>query len=227
MEGDDIAHVLFRITDTGVGIPDEKRILLFRPFSQLDDASSRLYGGTGLGLAITGQLVTMMKGRIDIESEPRVRTAFTIHLPLPIDPSSKGKLQPVRVTPVDRGRMAALHVLIAEDNDVNLKIAELLLRRLGVTRIETARNGRETVDRALANSFDLILMDCQMPDLDGYEATRHLRESGCRTTIIALTASAMESDREACLAAGMDDFLAKPVLVEDLSARLSKWFPPA
>ncbi len=227
MEGDDIAHVLFRITDTGVGIPDEKRILLFRPFSQLDDASSRLYGGTGLGLAITGQLVTMMKGRIDIESEPRVRTAFTIHLPLPVDPSSKGKLQPVRVTPVDRGRMAALRVLIAEDNDVNLKIAELLLRRLGVTRIETARNGRETVDRALANSFDLILMDCQMPDLDGYEATRHLRESGCRTTIIALTASAMESDREACLAAGMDDFLAKPVLVEDLSARLSKWFPPA
>jgi signal transduction histidine kinase len=222
------ARLRFECTDTGPGILAGDRARIFRPFEQGDGSSTRRSSGTGLGLTISRQLIELMGGALDVTSEPGRGATFWFEVEL--EPASAA---PLTTAPTDeatldlfRAEMAGRRVLLVEDNAVNRMIAERFLQKLGLVSA-TAVHGAEALALFEVERFDVILMDCQMPVMDGYEATRHLRESGCRTTIIALTASAMESDREACLAAGMDDFLAKPVLVEDLSARLSKWFPPA
>jgi len=205
------------VADTGIGIPAESFPRLFQSFSQVDGSTTRRYEGTGLGLAISRQLVELMRGRIGAESEPGRGSTFWFELPL-----ARGRA-PAR----EEGAAAAvvasgrpLRVLVVEDNGVNQKVLLMLLRRLGHSA-EAAAGGREALESLAAIRYDLVLMDCQMPDMDGYETTRELRRrelsGGPRTPVVALTANVLPDDRRRCFEAGMDDFLAKPVRIEDLA----------
>jgi two-component system CheB/CheR fusion protein len=196
-------QLLFSVRDTGIGIPYEKQEEIFVAFRQADSSTTRKYGGTGLGLAISRRLVHLMGGQIWVESEPGQGCTFffTAHFGVP----AERETEPVS---------AALDVLLVEDNPINKRIAEALLTKAG-HRVTSATNGRDAVDYARRRAYDVILMDVQMPEMDGLEATRAIRaaEAGMerRTRIVAMTAFDQEGDRERCLAAGMDAFLAKPI----------------
>jgi PAS domain S-box-containing protein len=211
------ATLRFSVSDSGIGIPQDKIATIFRPFEQADGSTTRRFGGTGLGLTISATLVRLMGGRIWVESTPGVGSTFYFTATFPIAPVSAGRAE-------DRGRgdaaraavspVVAARVLVAEDNVVNQRIAQTLLTKRGhaVTVVNT---GREAVDAVERESFDVVLMDVQMPDMDGFEATAAIRarerEDGTRVRIVAMTAHAMHGDRERCLAAGMDDYLSKPI----------------
>jgi signal transduction histidine kinase/DNA-binding NarL/FixJ family response regulator len=204
--------VLFEVIDTGVGIPKDAAAQLFDPFVQADPSTTRRYGGTGLGLAISRQLVTLMNGKIGAEPRPEGGSRFWFTLPLV---PALGRLHPAetrRVMPSTRKASDGRPVLVVEDNAVNRKVAVGMLEQLGYTA-EVAEDGVEAVEKFTSGAFAAILMDCQMPRMDGYDATVALRalEPGRHTPIIAMTASAMASDRERCLAVGMDDYLSKPI----------------
>ena len=221
--------VRFEVRDTGIGIPPEARGRLFRSFSQADASTTRRYGGTGLGLAICKHLVERMGGEIGFESEPGRGTTFcfTVRLeevqapeagPLPAEVPGPAPSGP------PRGR-----VLVVEDNAVNQMVARALLARQGCLA-DVAGSGREAVEATSRVRYDLVLMDCRMPDLDGFEATRLIRRregAGRRTPIVALTASVSAADRDECLAAGMDDYLGKPIRVAELQATLLRFLPRA
>lgn len=209
--------VRIEVRDSGIGVAAEDRARLFAPFTQADSATTRKYGGSGLGLAICKQLVEQMGGAIGVSSEPGDGSTFwfTVHLDrLPADVG--GALTP---TPADGpgGR-----VLIVEDNDVN---AEVLAEVLAQARYQWNRvaTGRAAVEAATSAAYDAVLMDCQLPGLDGFEATRRIRERGlARLPIIAVTASATKTDRARCLAAGMDDYVSKPLRPTDLLRLLAQ-----
>ncbi len=202
--------VRFEVADTGIGMTPEQVGRLFQAFSQADASMSRRFGGTGLGLYISQRLVELMGGHIGVTSEAGFGSSFGFTLPLvaaPVAPRTASRETPETLA----GR-----VLLVEDNPVNQRLALMVLKRFGL-EVERAEDGLAALGR-LEEGFDLVLMDCQMPVLDGYEATRRwrLREKGRRTPIIAMTANAMEGDRERCLACGMDGFVAKPFRAEDL-----------
>ena len=219
-------HVRFVVTDTGPGIAPEVQARLFQPFSQADTSTTRRYGGTGLGLAICKRLVDLMGGVIGVDSAPGRGSAFWFAIPLPAQPApsvAAGACERAPGTAIAAQRGS--HVLVAEDNPVNRKVALLLLEKLGC-RVDAVGNGTDAVEAAQRVPFDLILMDCQMPELDGYGATARIRalEGAHRhVPIVAMTANALAGDRERCLAAGMDDYIAKPVREVDLAALLSRW----
>jgi PAS domain S-box-containing protein len=206
--------VLFDVLDTGIGIPEDAGTFLFDPFVQADVSTTRRFGGTGLGLAICRQLVTLMDGEIGAEPRRGGGSRFWFQLPLvaaspvakPVAERGAPKLKPVG--PAKQGG----HVLVVEDNAVNRKVAVGMLEQLGYTT-EIAEDGAIAIDMFRPGAFDAILMDCQMPRMDGYDATIAIRalEPGGHTPIVAMTASAMASDRERCLAVGMDDYLSKPI----------------
>jgi signal transduction histidine kinase/CheY-like chemotaxis protein len=203
------------VSDTGIGIPADKLALLFRKFSQVDASMSRRYGGTGLGLAIARDLATLMGGGIRVESCEGEGSKFTVSLPLPAtSPPAVGPEEPVFE------RLTGLRVLLVEDNSVNRIVVERLLQKLGC-ETQIAANGREAIE--MAASADVILMDCQMPEMDGLEATRRIRTSGLQTPIIALTAHALSEEERNCREAGMDDFLTKPLDLAALDAALRRW----
>lgn len=222
--------VRLAVRDTGVGIPEEKQARLFEAFTQADSSTTRKYGGTGLGLAICKRLAELMGGQIGIQSKVGEGSTFFVDLPLPVilqeaAPDSGGSSQEYEQQ--DTQILAGARILLVEDNEVNRKVAIRLLEKLGV-QVEVAVNGREAVEKAAAQAYDLILMDCQMPEMDGYEATRHIRRQEAqrgsgRTPIVALTAHALSGDREKCLAVGMDDYLSKPLKPAELIATLIKW----
>jgi signal transduction histidine kinase/ActR/RegA family two-component response regulator len=238
MDGGTPLRLRFRITDTGVGIPDEAIPKLFRPFVQADASTTRKFGGTGLGLAICRQIVELLGGEIGVES--RVETGstfwFTVGVELPAeealarrkDLATKAKGQ-IPVDQVAAGR----RVLVVEDNAVNQKVAAALLHRMGA-RVDVAANGREAVEACEKVGYDLVFMDCQMPVMDGYQATAAIRDQEAsrggpaRLPIIALTAHAMPGDSQRCLGAGMDDYITKPVSPGEMVAMLQKWLgsPP-
>ena len=212
----------FRVSDTGIGIPKGKLGDLFKPFSQVDTSSTRQYGGTGLGLAISKNLVQLMGGEITVESEVGRGSAFTFTLP------ATAAIEPAAT--LDGAADSApsgLRVLIVEDIEVNQTLTRKMLAELGHDA-DVAFNGEECLRCVEARDYDLILMDLHMPVMDGYAATREIRrleqESGSvrRTPICALTANLMARDREACCAAGMDDFLGKPLRLEDLRAAIAR-----
>jgi signal transduction histidine kinase/CheY-like chemotaxis protein/ligand-binding sensor domain-containing protein len=218
----------FTITDTGIGVPADKQKLIFAPFEQADRSTTRKYGGTGLGLAISARLVQLMQGTIRIESpwgDPATGTIvtgtafhFTVHV-------GAGR-EPVRHAEAPRaGAARRLQVLVAEDNPVNLLLVTRLLEKLGHT-VVTASNGREALDRLGSTTPDVILMDVQMPEMDGFEATAAIRAAeavtGRRVPIVALTAHALQGYREQCLQAGMDDYLTKPIKIDDLARALAR-----
>jgi PAS domain S-box-containing protein len=208
------------VQDTGIGIPDDKQASLFEAFTQADTSTTRKYGGTGLGLAISKKLAEMMGGRIGVESEVGVGSLFYVDLPLPAaQPPQVAPSEPTTKLPE---AFPDKRVLLVEDNEVNRKVATRLLAKLQL-QVDIAVNGREAVQKATETAYDLILMDCQMPEMDGYEATRTLRQQGVQTPIIALTANALEGDREKCLACGMNDYLSKPIQADKLRETLAKW----
>ena len=224
---DPACRLHFTVVDTGIGIAPEKQGLLFSSFSQVDPSPTRRHGGTGLGLAISRQLVELMGGTIGLESAEGRGSRFWFAVPF----------QPV-AAPAPTHRVPEPHladpetpltgrVLLVEDHPVNRHFAFLLLKRLGV-EVETANDGIEALDRLERSDFDAILMDVQMPRMDGFEATRCIRQqeaiSGDRhVPIIAMTAHAMAGDRERCLEAGMDGYLSKPIHCEALRSTLHRW----
>ncbi|MDX1982634.1 MAG: ATP-binding protein [Bryobacteraceae bacterium] len=209
------------VIDTGIGISPEAGKRLFQPFTQADSATTREYGGTGLGLAISKKLVHMMHGMIGFESQPGNGSSFWVSIPFApgSPPAAVVRNLPVAAG-VNKGR-----ILLVEDNDVNRIVAMRLLEKMGY-QTHAVLNGRQACEAVRQDRFDLILMDLQMPEMDGFEATRHIRGGGgdsSRTPVIALTASAMEGDRERCLSKGMDDYLAKPLDPAVLSQMVDKW----
>ncbi len=237
------ARVRVAVVDSGIGMSLAAQSRIFERFSQADGSTTRKYGGSGLGLAITRHLVTLMGGAIAVESAPGKGSKFTITLTLPLarDASTIAGLLEMGDVPVRSSRMAALQIeaatrlgplegciLIVEDNPVNQGVAKAMLNRLNL-KWQIANNGQEAVACVREFDFDLVLMDCQMPVMDGFEATAAIRAlhggQGVQLPIIAMTANTMASDRQKCLDAGMDDFLAKPYTFADLQAHLARWLP--
>ncbi len=213
----------FWVRDTGIGIPPERKDRLFQPFTQLDASTTRKYGGTGLGLAICRQLVEAMGGRIWAESEPGVGTTFHFTILTraagPEDLPRTGSLLPLPALP---DSLPPLRILVAEDNAINQKVALYMLSRLGY-RADVVGNGLEVLRALRRQPYDVVLMDEQMPEMDGVSATAAIRaewKPERRPRVVAMTASALEGDRERLLAAGMDDYVSKPVLIEELAAAL-------
>jgi signal transduction histidine kinase/ActR/RegA family two-component response regulator len=215
----------FAVADTGIGIPAEQTEAIFESFVQVDGGNRRRRGGAGLGLSIAKRLVTMMGGRIWLESEPQSGSNF--QFTARFAPASA----PARVQTLSRQAPSTgpLRILVAEDNAVNQRLAQRLLEKDG-HRVSLVINGRIAVEAVERTSFDLILMDVQMPEMDGLEATALIRQFERalrrRTPIVALTAGAMQSDREDCLAAGMDAYLTKPLRPEELRATITRLVAP-
>jgi PAS domain S-box-containing protein len=219
------------IDDTGIGILEDGRALLFRKFSQTDSSMSRRFGGSGLGLAISRELVELMGGTIGFESRPGQGSTFFFDVPLEKATEetlrhSSGKVRAAANARAGASDTPLPRVLVAEDNPINRRIAVKILTNLGFSA-EIAENGAKAVEMHRDAPYDAILMDCQMPEMDGYQATALIRAderiSGTRVPILATTAHAMVGDRQVCLDAGMDDYLAKPIRVPLLSEMLSAW----
>jgi len=220
-----VVRIRLEVNDTGIGIEERSQRKLFNSFTQADGSTTRKYGGTGLGLAIVRQLVTMMRGRLGVESEVGKGSCFWAEIAFEVpDIVAESTQQPVTQIP----QVLVGHVLLVEDNPVNQIIATKMLEKNGLS-FEVANNGEEAVNRLKAeHDFDLVLMDCQMPIMDGYAATQALREFEVESSkghlpVIAMTANAMEGDREKCLDAGMDDYVSKPVNQQALKETLAKW----
>lgn len=215
--------LLVKVQDTGIGISEDGRKNLFQLFSQVDTSTTKIYGGTGLGLSIAKRLVMLMDGDIGMESKQDVGSEFwftawiekssrTVPIPDSTDDAATVVVEGIK----------KLYILLAEDNEINQKIIQYSLENAGL-EVDIAQNGQEAIDMYHKNKYDLVLMDVQMPILDGYEATHHIRDiedkvlnGEVRIPIVALTANAMKGDREKCLDAGMDEYLSKPFTPQDL-----------
>ena len=218
----DLVWFTCTVRDSGIGISAERLELMFDAFQQADSSISRRYGGTGLGLPIARTLAERMGGTLRAQSEEGRGSVFTLEIPLALDPHSVPA-----ITANAEGKASAgngRHVLLVEDNPVNRTVVEAMLRSLGF-EVNLATDGAEAIRSAESLIFTAILMDCRLPLIDGYEATRQIRQlPGCADLpIIALTANALQGDREACLAAGMNDYLAKPFKRTDLQQILQRW----
>lgn len=218
---DDKASLHFRITDTGIGMAEMTQQKLFKVFSQGDSSTTRKFGGSGLGLAISQKLVHEMGGHITVTSRVGQGSTFQFDVCLKIaDQPTPFAISP----PASDQKMLTGNILVAEDDIVNQKVIQLMLKRIGLQHTVVS-NGEEALAAIQTQSWDAVLMDCQMPIMDGYAATRAIRShpGNAALPIIALTANAMPTDRQACLDAGMDDFLTKPIRQSTLHDCLSKW----
>ncbi len=224
----------FRIIDTGIGIPADQRKKLFHPFTQADSSTTRRYGGTGLGLTISHKLVNLMGGEIGVTSSEGLGSEFWFTLSpgtvtqgkLLVDELAQNTVKPEKsVIQIDDA--ATIRVLLVEDNLVNRKVAMGMLKKQGLD-VQSVEDGRQAVDILSEQEFDLVLMDCMMPNMDGYEATEIIRSENSPVLqpaipVIAMTANAMQGDREKCLAAGMNDYIAKPIKKDLLIQTMNRW----
>lgn len=214
-------HLHVRVSDTGIGMTQEQQDKLFQEFTQADASTARRYGGTGLGLAICAGLVERMQGEIEVSSEINVGTqiSFTVKAPRTNEPVA------IKTTQTAPPTLADKHVLVVEDNAVNQLVLATMLKPTGCT-VHTANDGLEALAVLEKRPVDLIFMDCQMPNMDGYECTQQIRKAPHTygsATIIAITANAFEEDRHRCLEAGMDDFISKPIQASSLYAALNQF----
>ncbi len=223
----------FQIKDTGIGIPKEDQESLFLPFVQADGSTTRKYGGTGLGLSISKKLVQLMDGNIGVKSKEGEGSTFFFSAKFENSQKadkSRAVTQPeyndVDLTLSDKQKQK-IQILIVDDNPVNQAVAKMMLKKLGFS-CDVATNGLKAIEMIEANSFHIILMDCQMPQMDGFEATGNIRnaragEKNKTLPIIAMTAQAMKGSKEQCLSAGMDDYLSKPIKPDTLNQMIEKW----
>ena len=224
-ESKDGVALTFEVSDTGIGIPGEHLNRIFQPFSQVDGSASRKYGGSGLGLAISAELARLMDGHIAVESELGRGSTFRLTATM----RNPAAHLPGVSAGADSGSEAAQTestILVVEDNPVNQKLTQTQLSVLGFT-VDVANDGREALDALARRDYRIVLMDCQMPEMDGYAATAEIRrrEAGTdrRTVIVAMTAHALTGAREKCRSAGMDDYISKPVDIGDLDIVLRRW----
>ncbi len=226
---DERTMIYMAVEDTGVGIPKDKLGTIFEKFTQADASVTRKFGGTGLGLAITEQLVTLMDGEIGVDSIEGEGSTFWFKVPYEI---ADADIRPVNLYDTTQGNVTLdvskdLKILAVDDHPVNQIFVQKLLKRLDFKYIDLATDGQEALNMIEENNYDVVLMDCQMPVLDGYEATAILRARekalGTHLPVIALTANAMVGDREKCIRSGMDDYLSKPIKPDKLMALLQKW----
>ncbi|MCB0336265.1 MAG: response regulator [Bdellovibrionales bacterium] len=211
-EAEGQVRIRFSVSDTGIGIPEDKLALIFEPFRQADELITRDYGGTGLGLSISRKLVDLMGGELKVQSQPGCGSLFCFELCFPVQsaPPEELSLEPaLEALP----SLDGLKVLLVEDNPINQLIIQQLLEREGCY-VQIAKNGREGVDAVTMFPFDVVLMDIQMPILDGLSATAAIRQipEVRGIPIIALTAHSMKGDRERCFEFGMNGFISKPVV---------------
>jgi len=226
--GDGTVPLRFSVRDTGIGIPHEKIPSLFDRFTQVG-ASSGQYGGTGLGLAISKQLVELMGGTIAVESEEGKGTEIGFTIPFKKQPEGAGRDETRRASSAESLRFEGTdaRILLVEDDHINRSVALGVLEKFGF-RADVAENGEEALAALKKGTYDLVLMDCRMPVMDGYEATRRIRSldgAAARVPVVAMTASAMSGEREKCIASGMDDYLIKPISRAALLETLIRWLP--
>jgi signal transduction histidine kinase/ActR/RegA family two-component response regulator len=244
----DVAHIQMSVSDTGIGISPEQLARLFERFTQADSSTTRRYGGTGLGLAISRRLAKLMGGEISVTSSPGHGSTFSFVLPLLAGTSAREPARSIAAS-VPRSGVASdavpaaqsaqfaqrrahrpgQRLLVVEDNLINQRVAQHMLLKLGHS-VDLARHGREALQHLSERHYDLVLMDCQMPEMDGFEATACIRDPASSVLdhdvpIVAMTANAFAEDRERCLAAGMNDFLPKPVQRNALAEMIGKWTP--
>ena len=220
----------FTVHDTGIGIPEEVQQRLFQRFHQADSSTTREYGGTGLGLAIVKQLCEQMGGSVTLQSQPGRGASFRCRLPFgPAEQLTSAAAAAAAPASTSRPRREARseRILVAEDNGTNQIVVKGMLDFVGYRDVTVVEDGQQVLDAVARERFDAILMDCRMPVMDGYEATSRLRAGGCRLPIIALTANVSEEQRQKCLAAGMDDFLSKPMEADRLARVLDRWIAAA
>ena len=220
------AWVKLYVRDTGIGIAAADQADLFEPFIQSDSSSTRQYGGTGLGLTISRRIIELMGGEVGMESALGEGATFWLTVAFPvIDEPPLAIADTPSSTALPLAARSIARLLIVEDNEDNLQLMMMLLEDFPHLDLETANDGAEALEKAAAQDYDLILMDCQMPLVDGYEATQRLRASARNQTVpvVALTANAMQGDREKCLAAGMSDYLTKPIVIDELLATIERW----
>lgn len=210
------------VRDTGIGIDSDRLETMFVAFQQADSSISRRYGGTGLGLSIARTLAERMGGKLRGESREGMGSTFTLEVPLMLSSKPAARLLGHEHDALPGGD--GQRVLLVEDNPVNQSVIEAMLRSLGF-EVSVAMDGTQAVEMEGQQSFAAILMDCRLPLMDGYEATRRIRQHGAQLPIIALTANALQGDRERCLAAGMNDYLSKPFKRTDLQRILQRWLP--
>lgn len=219
--------IRFDVEDTGIGIRQEHLDRIFHSFSQADGSTTRKYGGTGLGLTITKQLIELMGGSVSVTSEFGRGSVFTISIPLEEgnlqkqNSDTQNSVEEIETENYILDHNKNIKILVAEDNACNQKLIEIILAKNELD-FEIVDDGRQAVDKALQYDFDLILMDMQMPVMNGYQATETLRKKGVKTPIIALTANAMKGDEEKCIKSGCDGYLPKPIKIDQLMETLKK-----
>lgn len=227
MDHDGTYYARIEVRDTGIGIPHDKQSKIFDKFQQADSSTARKYGGTGLGLAITRNLVALMDGRIRLSSREGEGTIFSIHIPLKVS-QKKGEADGSNLKAQSVGLDLSARILIVDDHPVNLLFMRKMMRDLGFSKFETASSGQEALQLYDRDNPDLILLDCQMPEMDGFEVARRIREkqdSGAGPIIVAATADAMKGAAAKCREAGMDDYISKPVEKDKLVNVLGQWLP--
>ncbi|WP_411342613.1 PAS domain S-box protein [Paenibacillus sp. WLX1005] len=218
----------FTVRDTGVGIAKEEQSRLFQPFSQIRNQSRQHYGGTGLGLSICKKIIELMGGAIDVQSQQGAGATFSFTIALNASDYPEiqpGMNEPDKLYSSHEAKYGPLRILVAEDHDINRKLLLTILKRRGY-EADIARNGEEAVQQATKHDYDLIFMDVNMPVLDGMEATRHIRAIGhnpALPVIVAVTAFARDEEKAFCLESGMQDFVSKPLHVQDVEQQLDKW----
>ena len=222
----------FCVEDTGIGIPEERLDTVFEKFTQADESTTRKFGGTGLGLTICKHLVELMGGEIGVDSAPGKGSRFWFTVPLEIASDVAVETLEKEVAPMTDNinlpvDFSELRVLLIDDHPINLLLARKLLEKFRIGTVDTVDNGKEALEMVATGRYDIVITDCQMPEMDGYEVCRTIREreegTGQRTPVIAMTANAMVGDREKCLAAGMDDYLSKPIDEGRLQEVLGSW----